>query len=359
MITTMKTRILCMLAAILTVCGMMSSCTGERKGEAGKWTLEAQLTNPEDTIYVIPTDNIEEQNAVAKENGMFKFTTDLDETKAYIIVSPAILRGEAGLSFLVEAVPGEVLTVEGLCDEEKPANGLTFGGTKFYKYYTEVNTIQDKVSESEDIQPIIDFIKAHPDEEVSTVLISTVGYIVPDRLDEVLNLLSPEIRNGRMKGYIEQQVSDVEEYLKQKEIEGKTLEEGSEAPDFTLNDINGKPLTLSSLRGKYLVLDFWGSWCGWCIKGFPEMKEYYAKYKDKMEILGVDCNDTEEKWKNAVAENELPWLHVFVPRDSELTTDYYISGYPTKIIIDPDGKVVKTVVGEDPQFYEFLDELFK
>ena len=51
-----------------------------------------------------------------------------------------------------------------------------------------------------------------------------------------------------------------------------TTPQGPEAPDFTLNDINGKPLTLSSLRGKYVVLDFWGSWCIWCIKGMPKMK---------------------------------------------------------------------------------------
>ena len=359
MITTMRIRIFGMLAAILTICGMMSSCAEGRKGEAGKWTLEAQLTTSEDTLYMIPTDNLEEQFSVAKENGVFKYTTDLDETKTFLIVSPAIFRGEDGFSFMVDAVPGEVLTVEGQYDEEKPAYGLTYGGSNFYKYYTEVCSIQTRVSASGDVQPAVDFIKAHSNEEVAAALISTVGYNNSDRLDEALNLLSPEIRNGRMKAYIEQQISDIKEYWKQKEIEGKTLEEGSEAPDFTLNDLNGKPLTLSSLRGKYLVLDFWGSWCGWCIKGFPEMKEYYAKYKDKMEILGVDCNDTEEKWKNAVAENELPWLHVFVPRDSELTTDYFISGYPTKIIIDPDGKVVKTIVGEDPQFYEILNELFK
>ena len=75
--------------------------------------------------------------------------------------------------------------------------------------------------------------------------------------------------------------------------------DGIEAPDFTLNDLNGKPLTLSSLRGKYVILDFWGSWCGWCIKGIPQMKEYYQKYAGKFEILGIDCNDTEEKWKGA------------------------------------------------------------
>ena len=58
------------------------------------------------------------------------------------------------------------------------------------------------------------------------------------------------------------------------------------APDFELPDLQGNPLKLSSLRGKYVVLDFWGSWCIWCIRGIPGMKEAYSKYKDKMEILG-------------------------------------------------------------------------
>ena len=132
-----------------------------------------------------------------------------------------------------------------------------------------------------------------------------------------------------------------------------------EAPDFTLNDINGQPLKLSSLRGKYVILDFWGSWCGWCIKGFPKMKEYYKKYAGKFEILGIDCNDPEEKWKAAVERYELPWLHVYNTRDSKVLEQYNIEGFPTKIIVGPDGKIVKTIIGEDPAFYAFLDELFK
>lgn len=135
--------------------------------------------------------------------------------------------------------------------------------------------------------------------------------------------------------------------------------DGIEAPDFTLNDLNGKPLTLSSLRGKYVILDFWGSWCGWCIKGIPQMKEYYQKYAGKFEILGIDCNDPEEKWKAAVEKYELPWLHVYNPRDSKVLEQYEIQGFPTKIIVGPDGKIVKTIIGEDPAFYAFLDELFK
>ena len=89
------------------------------------------------------------------------------------------------------------------------------------------------------------------------------------------------------------------------------------------------------------------------------MKTYYEKYKGKMEILGMDCNDTVEKWKKAVAEHALPWLHVYVPKGSSVPNDYMITGFPTKIIISPEGKVLTTVIGEDPTFYQMLDELFK
>ena len=111
------------------------------------------------------------------------------------------------------------------------------------------------------------------------------------------------------------------------------------APDFELPDLQGNPLKLSSLRGKYVVLDFWGSWCVWCIRGIPAMKEAYTKHKDKMEILGiVRCSDD------------------FLPTLGQL---YQIEGFPTKVVIDPEGKIAKVVVGEDPEFYTYLDELFK
>ena len=132
-----------------------------------------------------------------------------------------------------------------------------------------------------------------------------------------------------------------------------------EAPDFTLNDINGKPLTLSSLRGKYVILDFWGSWCVWCIKGMPRMKEYYQKYAGKLEILGIDCNDTEEEWKAAVTKLELPWLHVYNTESSDVLQQYGVQGFPTKVVVSPEGKVAHVVVGEDPAFYTYLDSLFK
>ena len=141
-----------------------------------------------------------------------------------------------------------------------------------------------------------------------------------------------------------------------------TMSEAQErpiAPDFTLKDLDGKDMKLSSLRGKYVVLDFWGSWCVWCIRGIPKMKEYYAKYAGKFEILGIDCRDTPEAWRVAVKTHQLPWKHVYMPNESSLLETYGIQGFPTKIIIAPDGTIANTFIGESEEFYDTLDQLFQ
>lgn len=137
------------------------------------------------------------------------------------------------------------------------------------------------------------------------------------------------------------------------------VQERVPAPDFTLNDINGKPLSLSSLRGKWVVLDFWGSWCPWCIKGFPALKEAYKEYAGKVEVLGIDNRDTVEVWKEAVKKYELPWLQVYNPGDNDILEKYQIQGYPTKFIIDPEGNIANCTIGEDPEFFTILKDLVK
>jgi len=197
------------------------------------------------------------------------------------------------------------------------------------------------------------FIQAHPASEAGITILP--GMADPEKTMEILQ---SAIAKDRFTYFIDFVQKKLDYDKKQKEA-AKDVADGKEAPDFTLKSIDGTDLSLSSLRGKYVILDFWGSWCGWCIKGFPEMKKYYEKYNDRMEILGVDCNDTEDKWKAAVEKHELKWKHVFNPNDSDLPARYAVSGFPTKIVIDPEGKIIKTVAGEDPAFYNFLDELFK
>lgn len=135
---------------------------------------------------------------------------------------------------------------------------------------------------------------------------------------------------------------------------------GKPAPDFTLKNLEGKDVSLAQFKGKWVILDFWGSWCIWCIKGFPELKENYAKYAGQFEVIGVDCGDTPEQWRDAVKKYELPWVNVYNPKSNEaLTKAYSIQGFPTKIIVDPAGNVADVTVGEDPSFYSRLAKLIK
>ena len=133
------------------------------------------------------------------------------------------------------------------------------------------------------------------------------------------------------------------------------------APDFTLKNMLGEPVSLSGFQGNWVVLDFWGSWCRYCIQGIPDMKEAYATYHPKgLEIIGIDCNETEAQWVEALGKYELPWINVYNPggRNSVVTQEYQIQGYPTKIILNPEGYIYKTFLGEDPEFYEFLKTLY-
>lgn len=149
-------------------------------------------------------------------------------------------------------------------------------------------------------------------------------------------------------------------------IAAMPVKPGSPAPNFTLKDINGKDVSLSSYAGQWVVLDFWGSWCRYCVQGIPAMKDAYNKYHSRgFEIIGIDCNEPEDTWKAAVEKYELPWINVFnpVPREKRLEEGvgaaYGVQAYPTKILIDPEGKVYSIFLGEDPAFYTLLEEIYK
>ncbi|MCF0199246.1 MAG: TlpA family protein disulfide reductase [Bacteroidaceae bacterium] len=136
-----------------------------------------------------------------------------------------------------------------------------------------------------------------------------------------------------------------------------TRTEAALAPDFTLYNPEGEAVSLSDYRGKMVVLDFWGSWCRFCIQGMPALKEFYNTHPNDFVLIGLDVRDDRQTWVQTIEEQELDWEHVQVTEaDYKLLEDYHIEGFPTKIIIDPDGYIVDVTVGEDESFYEVLDE---
>ena len=319
----------------------------------GKLHVKMDCKPVGDSIVALTADQELKETFVGKQ-GVFDFELDIPNVCQLYLVEPGAFRGEHASVYHIPAIPGEEVVVTAT-----ERTRYDVDGSKFYAQYHEADiVIETAQKEGKDVtQTIYDFVKAHPDYEASAYIITQMDNI--DKMKEAIALLNPEVREGRMKPLYQSLFDRIEAQMKAEEEAAKKQATGIEAPDFTLNDLNGKPLSLSSLRGKHVILDFWGSWCGWCIKGIPQMKEYYTKYAGKFEILGIDCNDSDQKWRDAVKKYELPWLHVYNPKDSKVLSNYGIQGFPTKIIIGPDGKIVKTIVGEDPAFYTLLDELFK
>ena len=188
------------------------------------------------------------------------------------------------------------------------------------------------------------------------------GYLLlkhPDRevFLEYLPLLDSAVVNGALKEKIEQ-VRQNAEYMRQIRQNAEKLAPGALAPDFTLVDLNGKEVSLSGFANRYVVLDFWGTWCPWCVKGVPQMKEYQAKYKNKVTFISIACRDKIEKVKAFVQQENIVWLNLMNgTEDADVAFLYGVSGYPTKILLEPGLKVQNRYIGEVPEFYQDLDNL--
>ena len=199
-----------------------------------------------------------------------------------------------------------------------------------------------------------DFIKNNPDNLAAPVaLLNLEGEDYIQLFDAYSNNFSNSIVYPLVQKQYLSVKKNIELEKKQKEMQSGD----KEAPEFTLKDLQGKDVSLSQFRGKGVILDFWGSWCPWCIKGFPELKEAYEKYADKLEIIGIDCRESEAEWRAGVEKYQLPWVNVYNPDNSPLTEEYGVQGYPTKAIIGPDGKIRNITVGHDPAFFEILSQL--
>lgn len=196
-------------------------------------------------------------------------------------------------------------------------------------------------------------IAANLDNAGSLYLLSMMNGAVADKY---VDKISPQVCQGILKPIYEKCAANAATYRARAAAD---VAVGKPAPDFTLPDLQGKPVSLSSLRGKFVIIDFWGSWCGWCIKGFPELKKTYGELKDRLEVLGVDCGDSPEAWRAAVEKYELPWVNVREPEEGvkRPSVFYGIQGFPTKLIIGPDGTVLDVTVGENPEFFTKLRSL--
>lgn len=131
---------------------------------------------------------------------------------------------------------------------------------------------------------------------------------------------------------------------------------GEAAPDIKLPNAKGVVTSLSSLKGKVVLIDFWASWCGPCRRTFPALTKLYKKYNSKgFEIYGVSVDADKNDWKKAVFEDNIKWLQVH-DTDGKVAQSWKLQYIPNTYLLDKDGKVI-VVNATEPQLEELLQKL--
>ncbi len=329
-----------------------------------------------DTIFV--NDDSFKYSAKIKEPNWFRVWMNIDRIKKSVESGGYIPVRSNHLEFL--ASPGDVIEFKGEITDFVNAypygtktnsdlaeiNSKTFpilnrvGDLVLKKIKSEKGSQQYKVL-ADSIEMLnktvndlkIAFIELHPASEAAAWYLSDMMTREEVSFDEALDLynhLDPVLNDYRFYKEVKSRIDGIE-----------STKVGETVPNFTTGrTLDGSEFRFSDLRGKYVLIDFWGTWCNPCIKEMPRVKEYKDKYKGKLVVIGVNKGDGKKEIVKFIEKRGFDWFQIMSGEKADqenIVLMFGVAGYPTKILIDPQGKVIYREVGGGDEAFNMLDSL--
>ncbi len=351
------------LILLLTVIVGLTACNSRKSNEFTiNGTIKGNFTGD---VYLQKATNgqFEILDTAKVEGGEFKFKGTIENPDLYYIgidasrfVSFFIEPSDIKIQFHIDSLRNPI--VEGsLSDKEyrqyeqkvSDNNSAQIG---LYTQYQEAARVNDtaKVAALEkelngmDAKlkaDLITFIKDNPKSYVSPYIAMRHAYELDlEELKEIESSLDSKIKESSFTKMINERITILE-----------SVAVGKTAPDFTMNDTEGNPFTLSSTRGKVVLVDFWASWCAPCRRENPNVVAAYKEYKDKgFEIVGVSLDRDDVSWKGAIEADKLTWIHVSDLQywSNAVSKQYGIMSIPSNVLLDKNGVIIaRDLQGEE------------
>ncbi len=305
--------------------------------KGGKFILKGTISDP--NLYAISFSGNQQKLFLFLDNSIIQLTGNKDSLmNARVSGSPA---HNDFIEFNREFNP--VYTRLSAITQQLNAEKIEFNEKVKLEYGQLVKDVDEKTRA---------FVVAKPRSYVSPFVILVSTQVNDDvfKIEEKYKLLAEPAKGGYF-GKMLQQV------IKEKKIGAV----GTDAIDFVQNDTEGKPVTLSSFRGKFVLVDFWASWCKPCRMENPNVVEAYEKFRRRnFTVLGVSLDRAREPWIKAIQDDKLAWTQVSDLKfwNNEVAAKYRIQSIPQNFLIDPNGKIVaKNLRGGD--LHQKLEQILK